>query len=266
MDAGLAEARARFGPRLEAAFAIGSLAHGGFAPAASDVDLALILTALDANDAARVRDIGEGLRGALSTPLANRLSIFWSTWDSLERGRGEGRFPLADRQDFAQSGALLFGQDERARIALPAGEEMRRALIVEGAQFMVDKLMTPERDERLRHPAALIALGCREVTKAVLFPARFLYTAATGRAAGNEEAVSLMAGTSDGPAETLVRAAFDWRVSGQLGQDAEPLLAAGLLPLYVGLAEVYGEALTGFGETLLATRMSEWPTRLASDA
>jgi predicted nucleotidyltransferase len=266
MDAGLAEARSRFGGRLEAAFAIGSLAHGGFAPAASDVDLALILSELDPRDVTLVREVGENVRKALSTPLANRLSVFWSTWESLQHGQGEGRFPLADRQDLAQSGLILSGKDERDRIALPPDDQMRRALVVEGARFMIERLMTAERDVRLRRPAELIALGCRDVTKAVLFPARFLCTAATGRAAGNEEAVSLMAQDVAGPAEALVRAAFDWRVSGRLGPDAEALLAAGLLPLYVRLAEVYAEALNGFGEGALADRMAEWPTRLEPGA
>jgi hypothetical protein len=262
MDAGLAEARSRFGARFEAAFAIGSLAHGGFAPAASDVDLALILTRLDPQDSDLVQHIRESVRRAHSSPLAQRLSVFWSTWESLEHGQGKGRFPFADRQDFAQSGVLLHGRDERGRIALPVGEAMRRALIVEGAQFMADKLMTPDRDARLTRPAELVAVGCREVTKAVLFPARFLYSAATGRAAGNEEAVDFIRRTHAGPAEALVCAAFEWRVSGRLGPDAEALLVAGLLPLYARLSEVYADALAGFGEGSLARRMAEWPAKL----
>ena len=40
MLAGLEQAALRFGPRLEAAYAIGSLAHGGFAPAASSAEAA----------------------------------------------------------------------------------------------------------------------------------------------------------------------------------------------------------------------------------
>jgi hypothetical protein len=89
MDAGLARAVTGFGPRLEAAFAIGSLAHGGFARAASDVDMALILSELTPLDGALVQEIGAAVKTMVASPLAHRLSVFWSTWSSLEAGQGQ---------------------------------------------------------------------------------------------------------------------------------------------------------------------------------
>ncbi len=40
----MARYRKVLGPRLVAAYALGSLAHGGFSPLVSDVDLGLVLT------------------------------------------------------------------------------------------------------------------------------------------------------------------------------------------------------------------------------
>ena len=44
--------------------------------------------------------------------------------------------------------------------------------------------------EEMRHPGPLIAEGPRRVTKLVLFPVRFLYTAATGEVGTNDAAVA----------------------------------------------------------------------------
>ncbi len=263
MDAGVAQARAVFADRLQATFAIGSLAHGGFAPAASDVDLVLILADLQGDEADLVGRIAATVKRDDPSPLARRLSVFWSTWAILHDGSGQGRFPLADRHDLAEAGVLLWGADDRSRIALPSAIEMRRALICEGARFMLQKLATEEYAARLKDPAALVALGCRDVTKAVLFPARFLYTIDAGRAADNAAAVRFVARTVPGPVGELVQAAFRWRNAGRLDPDAATALSAGLLPLYARLTDVYGVHLAGFGEIALAEGVQDWAKALS---
>jgi Transposase DDE domain len=47
---------------------------------------------------------------------------------------------VADLQDLAEAGVRLWGDDERARIALPSSEDLHRRLICEGDSFMVEKL------------------------------------------------------------------------------------------------------------------------------
>src|SRR3569832_745564 len=67
------------GKRLLAAYALGSLAHGGFSPLVSDIDLALILAdPLGKADSARVKAVAWGLR-AKGSALHGRLSVFWGT-------------------------------------------------------------------------------------------------------------------------------------------------------------------------------------------
>jgi hypothetical protein len=85
IDAALDAARRSLGDALVSAYAIGSLGHGGFSAAASDVDLAL-RTADAAAGPPDVELIGAEVRRALpDSPLAERLS------SSTSPGRGSPR-------------------------------------------------------------------------------------------------------------------------------------------------------------------------------
>ncbi len=71
--------RDAFGERLVAVYALGSLAHGGFSPLVSDVDLGLVLAEpLAASDAGAVERVAAALRAG-GSPLHERLSVFWGT-------------------------------------------------------------------------------------------------------------------------------------------------------------------------------------------
>src|ERR1700756_2461664 len=65
------------GERLIAAYAMGSLAHGGFSPLVSDVDVGLVLQdPLRAKDYVTIRTVARSLRTGRSA-LDKRLSVFW---------------------------------------------------------------------------------------------------------------------------------------------------------------------------------------------
>src|SRR5690348_738855 len=96
LAAAAGRAREVWGSRLLAAYALGSLAHGGFSQLVSDVDLGLVLEGpLVEQDAARAA----GLGGGLDVPLADRLSVFWGSQATLEGDESIGRFPPLDRLD-----------------------------------------------------------------------------------------------------------------------------------------------------------------------
>ena len=119
--AAVAQARATWGKRLLAAYALGSLAHGGFSQLVSDVDLGLVLSApLDEGDGQRVAALGHGL----SLPLADRLSVFWGSRATLEGDASIGRFPPLDRLDLIRYGRLLLGKDVREGLPVPSHQEL----------------------------------------------------------------------------------------------------------------------------------------------
>jgi hypothetical protein len=249
-----------WGSRLVAAYALGSLAHGGFSPHVSDVDLGLVLSApLDDRDARVVDGVSNTVKanGAL---LADRLSIFWGSMATLCGTASGGRFPPLDRLDLKQFGRLLVGSDIRDQLLPPTWRE----LVISGADFALKGLSTTEVTAELRNPDKLVNAGVRKLTKRVLFPVRFLFTARTGQIGRNEAAVEYFIATESGPAADLVRKAFKWRDEPPDPSDdtVVEIVEKGLLPLYRLFINDYEGRLREYGEVDLARAFQEWRQRL----
>lgn len=226
------------GVRLDAVFALGSLAHGGFAPLVSDVDIALILTDLGSSTPAQITEIAGLAQARAATPLAQRLSVFWTDWEGVRHGTsGAGRLPSVDRLDLLDAGRLLYGTDRREGAERPDGH----TLVAEGAEFACAKF-----DDlylsHLHHPEALVEDGVRAVTKAVLFPVRFLYTLHTHRIGLNADAADWYA--DHGRHRPLVAAAARWREH----DITDPAAARALLHQH--LVGLYDEFLDTYIDTL----------------
>lgn len=209
-----------FTERLVAAYLLGSLAHGGYAPAVSDIDLAVILTDTRVGDATTIQ----------STNPHRKLSVFWGSLPALRDGREDGRFPALDRLDLADHGVLLLGSDVAGQVARPTGDE----LLLESARFAVGVLATGEVIAEFHRPRRLVTDPVW-FTKAVLFPVRFRYTntLTTGRAATNDEAIAWYLAQPGAVAASLVRLAQRVRAGEPLDPAlVAPELAAGLVPLY----------------------------------
>ncbi len=279
-EAVLAEAVAAYhralGSRLVAGYALGSLAHGGFSPLVSDVDLGLILAdPLRRSDRWVIRRVATGVRAG-GSPLHQRLSVFWGTPASLGGQRGGGRFPPLDRLDLLEHGRLLAGRDTRDVARRPGRDE----LLVAGAEFALGHLggpvslpvrlrgwarSGPRRDQALadiRDPARLAARGPQRVTKVVLFPVRFRFTADTGRVGTNPLAVEHYLADAGAPAAELVAAALAWRRDPPPAGEAVALLRRDLIPLYTGYIDAHLARLDARGQRARAGRFRRWRARL----
>ena len=74
--------------------------------------------------------------------------------------------------------------------------------------------------ERLRDTEALVTGGPRAVTKAILFPVRFMYTLRTGRIGLNDGSARWYA--DEGlPGATLALKALEWRNEGSTTQNSQ---------------------------------------------
>ena len=264
--------RRALGYRLVAAYALGSLAHGGFSDLVSDVDLGLVLAdPLLPGDDEAVQAIADTIRRGPS-PLHGRVSIFWGTPSTLSGQVEGGRFPPLDRLDLLEHGRLLLGNDVRGHTARPAPTE----LLIVGAEFALDFLaggtgtagsglgsMVPGEDasQEIRQPELLVSRGPRRLTKIILFPVRFLFTAATGRVGTNDLAVLHYVARPAAPATDLVRAALSWRTNGP-GPDAVALLGRELVPLYLYYIEDHAPRLLRAGRPDLSEAFSRWRSRI----
>jgi hypothetical protein len=275
LDQALAAYRVALGPRLIAAYALGSLAHGGFSPLVSDVDLGLILAdPFRMKDRLTVRTVGNAVRASGSV-LHERLSVFWGTPSTLQGRSSRGRFPPLDRLDLLEHGRLLAGTEARQDVARPGRDE----LLVAGAEFALGHLGgDPGLPERLRPwrgsgrgedpvaeirtPSLLVSHGPRRVTKVVLFPVRFLFTAATGRVGTNAQAAEHYLADGRAPAAELIAAALAWRRQPPPGDDATVLLGQQLTPLYLHYIDDHITRLDRAGSHRLAGRFRRWRNRL----
>ena len=268
--------RAALGSRLIAGYALGSLAHGGFSPLVSDVDLGLILEdPVRAADRLTIRTAARSVRAGGSA-LDQRLSVFWGTPATLQGQRRGGRFPPLDRLDLLEYGRLLTGTDTRSAVARPD----RTELLVAGAEFALGYLggaaRLPDRLRRralfgsrdddvlteIRTPSRLVSAGPRRVTKIVLFPVRFLFTAQTGQVGTNTLAARHYLASPDAPATSLVAAALAWRLEPPADGEAAALLGRELVPLYVHYIDDHIARLRAVGHHRLADRFQRWRTRL----
>ena len=268
--------RAALGSRLIAGYALGSLAHGGFSPLVSDVDLGLILEdPVRAADRLTIRTAARSVRAGGSA-LDQRLSVFWGTPATLQGQRRGGRFPPLDRLDLLEYGRLLTGTDARSAVARPD----RTELLVAGAEFALGYLggaaRLPDRLRRralfgsrdddvlteIRTPSRLVSAGPRRVTKIVLFPVRFLFTAQTGQVGTNTLAARHYLASPDVPATSLVAAALAWRLEPPADGEAAALLGRELVPLYVHYIDDHIARLRAVGHHRLADRFHRWRTRL----
>lgn len=272
----LAAYRTALGPRLVAAYALGSLAHGGFSPLVSDVDLGLVLDdPFRVKDRFTIRGVASAVRAG-GSPLHQRLSVFWGTPSTLQGRVSGGRFPPLDRLDLLEYGRLLAGADARDNVARPG----RAELLVAGAEFALGTLggdpdlaqrvkglvMRGQRADdpvrEVRTPALLASRGPRRVTKVVLFPVRFLFTAATGRVGTNALAAEHYLAGPGVPAADLVAAALAWRSTPPAGDEAAGLLGLELVPLYLHYIDDHIARLDDAGRPRLAARFRRWRARL----
>jgi hypothetical protein len=268
--------RAALGPRLIAGYALGSLAHGGFSALVSDVDLGLILhDPVTVKDRTTIRAVARSVRAGGSA-LDQRLSVFWGTPATLGGPRRGGRFPPLDRLDLLEYGRLVTGQDLRSVAARPDHAE----LLVAGAEFALgylggsatlpDRLRGWARLRRrgdttlneIRTPSRLVSRGPRRLTKIVLFPVRFLFTAETGQVGTNARAAGHYLASADPPAAALVTAALAWRLEPPGADEATALLSRELIPLYIQYIDDHLARLHAINRHRLAGRFQRWRTRL----
>jgi hypothetical protein len=205
IEAAVAAAEERLGDRLASAYAIGSLAHGGFAPAVSDVDLALLTGEPVEDIGPIVEEIQDEVAG--TRELGARLSIFHAPWAEFGDPPEGARFPPIDRFDLVRYGILVGGTDLRGAYAtLPAAEEIR-GHAVESALRRV----TPERLDADLGRLAAGEVSVPEATKAVLWPIRLQHVCDVGQATGNADAVAHYRSLPDARHSALAQDALGWR-------------------------------------------------------
>ena len=114
----------------------------------------------------------------------------------------------------------------------------------------------------IRAPSRLVSRGPRRLTKIVLFPVRFLFTAETGQVGTNTLAAEHYLASAHPPAAALVTAALAWRLEPPAADEATALLSRELVPLYIQYIDDHIARLHAINRHRLAGRFQRWRTRL----
>jgi hypothetical protein len=213
LRAAVAEVRAALGDRVVAAYALGSLVHGGFAPDVSDIDGLVVLDRVD-------QDAAAAIEAVVARHRDERLSFFWGDWATFGAPSADARLPPIVRRDLLDSGVAVHGAAPPDGLPRPTDDDLVR----ETAEFAAGWLA---RHGGVPDAAQLLAAGRRETTKMVLFPIRFLATTHAGLAGSNGEAVEWYI-NSGGAYNKLASAALRWRTE----EIDDPGLLADLPALY----------------------------------
>ncbi len=257
----VSQAKKEFGSRLIACYGLGSLAHGGFSPLVSDVDFGIILTSpLTPTDEHQIANIKSHVKN-LQIALGERLSIFWGSVASLKNEESGGRLSPLDKLDLIQYGKLLAGDDVRKSLSI--AEPTRQELEISAAELAVNLLGTSATIAEFAQPATVVDRGVRHLTKVVLFPVRFLYTASTGKIGHNDAAVAYYFDRNTGDKAELVRQAFRWRYEPPKDRyETIKLLERALIPLYLQFIDCYYPQMLHYQERNLAASLKQWRNQL----
>jgi predicted nucleotidyltransferase len=188
-----------FGARILGIYLIGSLAHGGFGPRYSDIDLALIVRDQLGGDEL---DLVRREAAAESSRHAPMLSLFWA-----DREFRIGRFPPLDRLDLIDHAVTLI-ERERVRPPRPTREGIRSYLRGEPLRNWSDEVL------RLAALKTLAAEDHKRYLRALLYPARILYSWQTGAIASNDDAVAFLESANVGLDIDLIKRALHCRNRG----------------------------------------------------
>jgi hypothetical protein len=155
---------------------------------------------------------------------------------------------------------LLSGIDVRKKLLLPT----HRELVLAGAEFAVWRLCTDEIIEKLKNPEKLAQSDAKTLTKLILFPVRFMFTAQTGEVGRNEAAVEYFVANNPGASSTLVRLALDLRNAAdvQAQKSVTEAIAAGVLPLYRAFVSDHERRMREYGRQDLVEAFQKWQERL----
>jgi predicted nucleotidyltransferase len=167
--------RAHLSERLIGVYLLGSLAHGGYSHRYSDIDMALV-TEDGLNEQSLI-----ALRGAAlerDATLGKKLSVFWS-----DRRFSTGRFPPLDRTDYLDH-AIVLSERERVLPVRPTLDEIR--VYLKGAPLS----NWAESARRFAAMGVLSSADHKAFIRALLYPARLVYSWSTGRLASNDDAVA----------------------------------------------------------------------------
>lgn len=240
------------GEHCLAIYLMGSLARGGFSARVSDIDIGVVLNKITPDTAVKIEKIIT-LTKEKNPLIKNRISVFWGTVHSINSSSKESRYPPFDRLDLIDHAKLIQGSEVRQKLIKPNQKELK----ISCAEFAIQYLESSDRLAMFNDGLLILNQGATSLTKAILFPARFIYLAKTNQFSTNEASAQYYKNTFSGDDALLVKKCYQWRMNG-IKEDkvqVNTLINKGIKNLYNNFLDIYIEILTDYNETELLRRL-----------
>lgn len=228
----------RLQDKLHAYYVIGSLTHGGYVRDFSDIDIAIILDNLHEEDEKFLQKLAYDIH-KLDWRLANRLSLFWGSVDSINKGVG-GKFYIPDVIDLIDNGILIYGQDIRDQLAGYTREQLINSVITYFLQkFPIQTVIEDLQSAELSFKKKAHIQYIRRICHQVLLPLRFMYTLETGLLGFNHVVADYYLAKFDNNSAPswLIKEIYLCRNNKDITEDLEH----NVLKYKIGLSQIYIE-------------------------
>lgn len=242
-------------------YLMGSLSRGGFSETCSDIDIGIVFDSTGSGIQLSINDMISNIQ--MKHPnIENIISIFWGSVDSINGYSRDGRYPPFDRLDLIKSATLLYGCDIRDDLLLPSQEELE----VSCAEFALQYLSKPNSLDMFQDSAYLVNQGTAALTKAILYPPRFIYLAAADEISTNQASAAYYLATFSGDDSILVEKGYQWRMEGRADDfdSTVSLLDKGLFELYNRFLIIYINKMILYKKAEIAEKLKTLQDKIIS--
>ena len=251
-----------FKEEVNSCYFIGSLAHGGFSRSCSDIDIVLILNYYSDSVVEKINNLTVESRLLDLAVPSERISIFWSAMTCINSTNSLGRLPEIDKLDLIRNGKIFYGSDIRSQLNLP----LKNSILIDSCQFALLQLFENQQHFNFIGNPQMLIDNIRLLTKLVLFPVRFIYTADTGEVAVAEKAVDHLAMKEevDKNIINIAQEALLLRGNGtnQISKANLMLIQKNMVPLYNIYIQKYREIMFTYNRLDLSSGLEKWQIAL----
>ena len=247
------------GEHCIAIYLMGSLARGGFSDRVSDIDIGIIVDNINPNTATYINDIV--FRSKEKNPeIHNRISVFWGTIESINESSEDSRYPPFDRLDLIDHAQLIKGIEIRNQLIKPNQKELEISCV----EFAILYLEISDKFTMFKDGLFIMNQGMTPLTKAILFPARFICLAQTNQFSTNEASAQHYKNAFSGDDALLVKKGYQWRMESVVESNDQivSLINNGILILYNNFFDIYIERLNSYNERELEKKLTSIKIRI----
>ncbi len=240
--------------KVLAIFQLGSLAHGGYDPLVSDIDVALLLKNPETGGSIALSEKVKQEIMAKGVRHADRYSLFIGTVDELNNAIGKTRFTIFDVLDLLHHGRCIFGDESSRKLIV---EPDFKSLVVNTFNFTKSYVFASLFKRGFEDLIGLYSQDYILFSKFLLLPPRCIYTLEKRSPASTNEAVAYYCSQYHDPSSQIVEKALAWRRKRPSYQEVSAIPKTSIRLIYENFFQRYEKTLESFAENTLVAEIKK---------